>query len=99
MRWSNSPQPDTFPRFGVSRAAMNCEDYDKQLHLLLGVRGPMNHTVVDGVSFLTYKLPDGRSKDLPTPQDMTPAQRSATIEELKRHLVEIAERRKRTGRR
>lgn len=73
---------------------MNSEEYDRRLHLLLGVRGPMSPVVVDGITMLTYKLPDGKSKDLPTPQDMTPAQRAATIDELTRHLGAIENRRR-----
>ncbi len=71
-----------------------CEDYDQQLHALLGVLGPMGIGMIDDVAYLTYKLPDGKSKDLPTPQDMTPAQRQATLDELARHLGTIAKRRR-----
>lgn len=73
---------------------MTPEEYDKRLHLLLGVSGPMSFMQIEGVSFLTYKLPDGKSKDLPCPQDMTPEQRQATIDELTRHLGVIAKRRR-----
>ncbi len=73
---------------------MTCDEYDQQLHQLLGVFGPMSWGSIDGVAFLTYKLPDGKSKDLPTPQDMTPEQRIATLAELGRHLGTIAKRRR-----
>ena len=77
---------------------MTSAEYDKRLHLMLGVSGPMAPYVVDGVTMLVYRLPDGSSKDLPCPQDMTPAQREATLADLARHLTTIADRRQKNGR-
>jgi hypothetical protein len=77
---------------------MDCDPYNRELHLLLGVQGPVGTLVIDGLMQLVYKLPDGSEKFLPPAQDMTPAQRAATLAELTRHVGTIEVRRRPRGR-
>ena len=69
---------------------MDAAEYEHQLQVLLGVRGPMGHLRCDGVDFLVYRLPDGGQIQNPPPDKMTGAQRKAVIEQLRKHLGLVA---------
>lgn len=74
---------------------MDQAEYDQQLYLLLGVRGPMGIMRCDDQSFLlVYKLPDGGEIMLPPASTMRPEQRLENIEGLREHLGLIAKNRK-----
>jgi hypothetical protein len=70
---------------------MDEEEYQRELHKLLGVQGPMGELVIGGAHFLAYKMPDGSCKHIETPT--VNVQRAAVIKGLRIHLGLIEARR------
>ncbi len=74
---------------------MDEAEYEKQLHLLLGVQGPMGFMSCEDGSFqLVYRLPDGGNIYPPPASTMTNDQRRENIESLRQHLGLVAKNRK-----
>lgn len=73
---------------------MDTADYERQLHLLLGVQGPIGFLRLDGCDLWVYRLPDGGQIQIPPAASMTPAQRAENLERLRTHLGLVAQKRK-----
>lgn len=76
---------------------MTAEEHDKQLQVLGLPDGPMGHRIVDGHDWLIYRMPDGSSKWLTPPDQLTDEQRAEQIEGLKQHLGIIEHNRRKNG--
>jgi hypothetical protein len=71
---------------------MDGNEFYRQLRSL-GLHGPMGEIMLrSGTQMLIYKMPDGSHKHISG--DLTDAQRSDVIEELRRHLGVIENNRK-----